>query len=945
MRHVGISDLLDREAELECVRRLLNEAKTGSGALLLIEGEPGIGKTSLIQVSMELAKEQGAQVLAARGGELEQNLPFGVVRELLASFAFSELGERTAVLSGAAALAEPALTAAPDGPEQVDSFSVLHGLYWLTAGLAARGPVLLVVDDAQWCDNPSLRFLNYLVRRLDSLPIVILVAALSNTDESTRELLASLAAEPYSEVLRLQQLRRSAVGKLLAHEMGVTADPEFVEACRSATCGNPFLLRELAAEILALGVRPLAREAPEIAALAPRSVRQITRRRLGRLPEAAGQLARAAAVLGDSADLSCVAALAGVPRPRAGMLADELIQAGLLVHEPGLTFVQPIIRAAIYRSIGPAELAAAHRRAADLLISAGQPTDVVMPHLLAGETRSDQSTVELLVNEATVARARGAPETAVCYLKRAIVEPPHSGRRAEVLLQLGLVEASLGLAEAVNHLESCVEESTDPVCRARAHLALAKAYMMAGRIVDTVETCRRGIDELGDVLPELALELEAERFSAGRHELSMRPVVAKVLGFKTGQATSGSRAESILFANLAMDEACNLGSRDRVIERAEAALEHEWLFEPDALATLPTAILSLAVSGRARQARQYWDEAMARHQARGDARGYALGAAFRGYTAYLLGDLDAAVADGRSGLDLAREHNMVLVETNAVAWLVLALTESGDLDAAEKELMDHATRRNPATARATNSLLSASGQLRLAQGRLDESVSNFRECERSHAAWGMSNPFLCPYLTQLAEALNRLGQLAEAAEYSNAALRLARKWGAPGPIADALRVIGLISGGKGGCATLQEASAFAETAGSPLEHARVLVSLGVVLRRSGRPREAREPLRTAMDLASGCGAGTIVKLANQELVASGAQPRRLRTTGVDSLTATERRVALMAAGGLTNRATAQALFVSEKTIETHLAHTYRKLGITSRSQLAMMLADETLLFS
>src|SRR5664279_846803 len=101
MRHVGISDLLDREAELERVRRLLNEAKTGSGGLLLVEGEPGIGKTSFIKVSMELATEQGVQVLAARGGELEQKLPFGVVRELLAPFAFSDLGERTAVLRGA----------------------------------------------------------------------------------------------------------------------------------------------------------------------------------------------------------------------------------------------------------------------------------------------------------------------------------------------------------------------------------------------------------------------------------------------------------------------------------------------------------------------------------------------------------------------------------------------------------------------------------------------------------------------------------------------------------------------------------------------------------------------------------------------------------------------------------------------------------------------------
>ena len=153
---------------------------------------------------------------------------------------------------------------------------------------------------------------------------------------------------------------------------------------------------------------------------------------------------------------------------------------------------------------------------------------------------------------------------------------------------------------------------------------------------------------------------------------------------------------------------------------------------------------------------------------------------------------------------------------------VLALTESGDLDAAEKELIDHATRRNPAAARVTNSLLSASGQLRLAQGRLDEAVSDFRECERSQGAWGMGNPFLCPYLTQLADATQSSRPAFEALAYSEAALRLARRWGAPGPIADALRVTGLISGGEGGCATLREAVAIAESAESPMEHARVL---------------------------------------------------------------------------------------------------------------------------
>lgn len=941
MRHVGGSELLDREPELELVRRVLTSARSGVGAVLIIEGDSGIGKTTLIRAAVQLARDQGACVLTARGGELEEDLPFGVVRELFANMASPNSGGHTAAWTGAAKLAEPALAGVPE-PENCDSFSILHGLYWLTAGLTEAGPAVLVVDDLHWCDLPSLRFLSYLARRIESLPVIILVAVLRDADVGAQEILNSLAAEPLSEVVRLRELGRSAVSKLISHELGRTVEPEFSEACRRATRGNPFLVLGLAAAIGDSGIHPVANEIPRVAALAPQSVGQSVSRQLGRLPAAAAILARTVAILGDCGDLSIAAAMTGIPKPRAAELTDTLVRAGLLARDRNLTFVHPIVRSALYNSVGPGELAAAHRRAADLLIGAGASNEMVVPHILAGETCSDPRAVEVLVEQARHAQALGSPETAARYLRRALGEPPTRERRADVLLELGIAETAAGLPEAAAHLESCVEETTDPIRRGQACLSLAKVLLIEGRIVDTVEVCRRGLSELSDASPELALELEAERFAASRHELSIRPIVTKEFIFRTTQATSGGRAEAILLANLALDEAYNLGSRQRVIELAEAALARDWLFQPDALATLPTALVSLAVSGRAQHARQIWDEAIARHRQRGEVRGFAVAAAFRGHTAYLLGDLGAAIADGRSGLDLAREHGMVLVETHAVAFLVRALTESGELEAAEKELIDHATRRSPEASRTTSSLLSARGRLRLAQGRLEDAVSDLRECERSLAAWGWKNPWLIPFLTPLAEGLYGLGERAAAGECAKSAVRLARQWGTPGPLADSLRVSGLISRGNTGAAQLREAAAIAESADSPLEHARVLVSLGTVLRRSGRSREAREPLRQALDRASSCGARLIGRLANDELVASGAQPRRLRTTGVDSLTPSERRVAAMVAGGMTNRAVAQAQFVSEKTIETHLAHAYQKLQINSRSQLASVLDSDWL---
>lgn len=161
--------------------------------------------------------------------------------------------------------------------------------------------------------------------------------------------------------------------------------------------------------------------------------------------------------------------------------------------------------------------------------------------------------------------------------------------------------------------------------------------------------------------------------------------------------------------------------------------------------------------------------------------------------------------------------------------------------------------------------------------------------------------------------------------------------GAPFVIAEALRAAGLSAGGEPGLTLLEDAVGAAQKAESPLEQARARVALGGALRRAGRRVEAREPLRIGLDIALDRGAAGLAGPAHEELVAAGAQPRRLRITGADALTATERRIAAMAAQGMTNRSVAQALFVSEKTVETHLGHAYRKLGISSRTHLASAL--------
>jgi DNA-binding CsgD family transcriptional regulator len=281
-----------------------------------------------------------------------------------------------------------------------------------------------------------------------------------------------------------------------------------------------------------------------------------------------------------------------------------------------------------------------------------------------------------------------------------------------------------------------------------------------------------------------------------------------------------------------------------------------------------------------------------------------------------------------------------LIHGYAAAWLALALIDAGDHAAAAEILDDQLVVLNGTGQFAANSLLSARGHLRLAQGRPDEAIDDLVRCGQGLVAWSVQNPWLCPWLPQHALALHARGNSAAARETATTALDAALSWGAPYVIVEALRVAAITERrGPRQDVAFRRAVESAEAHGSPLDRARTQHALGSTMRRAGRRGDARAPLRLALDLAMQCGATGMAQLAHDELVACGAQPRRLRSTGVHALTPTERRIADLAAPGMTNREIAQALFVAEKTVETHLSAVYRKLDISSRSQLERVLGD------
>jgi DNA-binding CsgD family transcriptional regulator len=937
------SGLFDRDRELAAVGALLEDAVSGAGGLLLLEGEAGIGKTRILRAAGERARANGLRVLCARGSELESGLAFGLVHQMFSDpVRLADRDGHEALFAGSAALARPVLEPTVEElfDANKDSFPTLYGLYWFVAGLCSAVPILLAVDDAHWGDLPSLRFLAYLARRLDGLKLALLVTARHEPVEQL-ELLRLLAAEPRTVQVRPQPLGSASVHAMVSSALG-PAEARFVDACQGVTGGNPFLLTELLADLSDATVPPLAAHLDRVEAAAPKNVRRAILARLAWLPAGATGLARAAAVFGDGVDARRAARLAGVSAERVGLLIDALAAARIIEPRTQLTFIHPLVRSAVVSGMGPAEFAAAHREALALLMAEGESGDVLVPHLLASQPGGDIWVVELLRHAAQRAAERGAPDVSARCLERALLEPPSATDRYWVLFELGRAEMYAGNTGALNHLAAAAAEAPGRVEQSQADQMLARTMFWAGRFAESVELSERAIEELGDSDPELRLEIVAELIIAAMQDVRTRPLVASWIPDCTSAPEPTSRGACMLLANMAAEELFTARSRERAVAFAERALVGGRLYNEHPPACLPCAALSLTLSGHASRSLRVWDDAMARQRAHGDVTGFTCASAFRGYAALHVGNLDAAVADTTAAIELVRGMPLLRpIAAYAKAWLGYALVEAGDYGTAEEVLAAPVATIESDALISMNFLLSARGRLRLAQGRFAEAATDLRECGSRCAAWGAIGPALSPWRAHLALALLGSGERDAAASVAAEAVALARSWGVPSLLAEALRAAGLVAGASSGLGLLREAVAAADAGESPIEQAHSRTALGGALRRAGRRSEARQPLREAVEIALATGAGAVARTAHEELIATGAKPRRLRQSGAEALTATERRVAGMAAEGMSNRAIAQALFVSEKTVETHLSNAYRKLRISARTHLTDALAGNS----
>ena len=920
--------IVERERELAHLAAAAVEASVGRGALLLVEGPAGIGKSAILDAATGLAG--GVRVLRARGSELERPLAFGLVRQLFEPVLAEDPAAAERLLSGAAANARAVLD---DLPEQTGTAVTFHpALTWLVMNMSAGSPLLLSIDDLHWSDAASLGWLEHLTRRLTALPVLVVAAWRTSEHDTDEDALDRLRDEAATTILRPSPLSLDGVEQVI-REMVPDADPAICEACNRSTGGNPFLLTEVMRTLRArTDGGPL-----NVSDVRPESVQRSVQRRLTRLGADAVAVAEACAVLGDLAETRHVAALSARSPATTAAALDLLVDAHVLSGGPRATFVHPLVRLAVYDRIGSQTRALAHLAAARLLHADGFDVERVALHLLLAPVQTDSWVGQTLFAAGNAALVRCAPTEARTMLLRAL-EESIPDLRAQILLALATAEFRAVHPDFAYHARDVYEDPTaDPVLRARALLIsqplaaplpgsdptaavqLAESVAAELNLEDPVAaeaaTALRSVINMARSLSS-PRDVDTVRAAIVDHPVRTRGQRSMLMTLVYEAATSGhaSATECLPFLHRAMvsDEA-----QEDVVENPADVQGVLVLIGADDFITLEALVKRGLARGRSENAGQLHSIYLGFSCALGWARG----------------ELPAAEADGRAAL--AVEGLMDSVSMSIAFPLARVLIDSGQLEAADELI--HRWTVTDGTVLGRAGMVLASAQLLAAQGRWDDAAERACSIGRTYPHAAGAHLHGIPWRCVAAEALTHIGQIERARQLLDEQHPLTRTWGTVRQRATLLRAEAQAVDAPRGVEMCRQASGL--LAGTELrsERARTELQLGTFLRRANRRNEARAALTAALDLSAACGAHGLAAAAMEELRMTGARPRRQRMYGADALTASEERVARLAASGASNPEIARKLFVTRKTVETQLSTTYRKLGITGRAELRQAL--------
>jgi AAA ATPase domain len=795
---LGSGLLLERASELAQLEQAVAVTANGAPRVVLPEGPAGIGKTALLQACRGRAEGAGFRVLAARGGELERQLGLGIVRQLFEPLLVrADAAERSELLERPAARVSQLFGL--DGSEPVpsaDEYGSQNALYWLCARLAERGPMMISLDDVHWSDATSLRWLAYLVRRLEDLSILLALARRIDEPGAHEDLLGRIAAESVVHTIRPGPLSLSAVHELARDRFKTGPQATFVRACHSAAGGNPLFTLQLLDAARAAGLRPVDIDATAVAELAPDRVSQLVLDRLRRLSPDTIRVAEQVALLGTHAEVRHVRALLALDERQVLLAGDELAAAGLLRPGQPLEFIHPVVRSSVYESFAAGRRAGDHGRAARLLGEDGAAPATVAMHLLKAEPAGDAWAAEILRAAAT---GEIRPETRATYLRRAIAEPAPASIRAEVLLELGRAESLTYDERALEHLKEALRLSEDPDARATAAGQLAYCFIDHDRPVEAEPVLREAIARLsgGEPRPgtperEPLIALHVSLLQVDFHASS---ITAERLSEAIAMAGDGRSPAELDLLGFAAYAAPTAGATSaEVVALADRALRAADLSSVDCFRLIHCPVWALEFADRLDDADRWLLRILDTAQ-RWDGPGqFSLTASSRAQVSCRRGALADAEQDAMAVLELAEAHGGDFGVSVSAAALVMALTEQGRLAEADGVLTDvragHGAKCDVAV------YVHSRGWLRVAQGRAAEAAEDFQEAGCLMREAGHDFPGFWPWRVGAATAQLALGRGAVAAGLAREQLEMVRPFAAAGPTGIALRTLGLPSTGQ-----------------------------------------------------------------------------------------------------------------------------------------------------
>ena len=928
-----------RETETAILAETLDRVESGRWAVTLLEGEPGIGKTRLLDAALEDARHRGIQVAAGRAEELERTRPFGVMADAFGCARSSPDPRRAAIgelLAAGGDWARDPITVTSDPGLR---FRVVDALADLAEELALPGPLVIGVDDLQWADPSSLLTLSALSRRVEYLPVGLIACFRPSPRHPELDRLAASLVSAGGRHLSLGGLSKQAVRDLVTDAVAAVPGHGLLAGI-SGAAGNPLFVTEMLGALAQEGLIETSGGRADVAqAILPPTLRLTILRRLSFLPDNTLYALRAASILGSSFTITDLSVTMARPALELFEVLTEAIT-GRVLEDDGarLRFRHDLIRDALYEDLPLSIRRGLHREAGQRLTRAGAPSLQVAEHLARGAGQGDAEAISWLARAAREAAAR-SPDVAAELMGRAagLMTSADPGRdrllaeRASSLLLAGRVPDALAACRLL------LDRHHDPAVDGLVRISLGHALLAQGQ----VREARQELERAGQSPALSHAERGAAQAWAGFARIS--------LGDLDGAAALAEQARSAISAgdhqaiSIAMSTVARISeSRGHLREALEIAEKAVRLADesPGRLGhRFPVCVTRgriLIELDQPQQARSVLGDGMRICEELGIRWALATHQVYLAYGRFLAGEWDDAIAELEASLTLAAEIGEIYSLVYAHGLLSRISLHRNDLSRAQEAAA--AADRNLAGWGSGHSMtwvawpraliLEAGGEPARALATM---AGLWDWCVGSGLA--LEYPALGADLVRLALAAGDLGRAREA---STAVAEVAAGNDVAWMTAEALRCQGLVEDDT----EILQAAADAHTAGKrPLGLALACEEAGSALVRHGHAERARPLLDQAIDIYERLGAARDLARAEATLRAAGIRRGRRGTRsrpqfGWRSLTPTERTVADLVTEGLSNPQIGERLYISHRTVQTHLAHIFAKLDIASRAQLA-----------